>query len=258
VPFRLYPSVKNSTVRALLAGLGRDSPWAANGTGSDRSRLQIIASPMHWRASAWFGVAFLFACIVSLGTGVLIRERLRAEQSFWLISPIVYLVRDQHLRAPFPFLPPILALGLWSIFAIVVYILTRIVRLGVPGLSLLPEIVAGLFIGGGLANAMEAQAIGSVTDFLGNYWFGTYSAGDIAMDVAASLLPIAVIQSAQARHQAFTHVLQVGVVFYAAVVIFAVALQDYALAVLVTLVTGGGAATSLTKRTITPPQIPSR
>jgi hypothetical protein len=78
------------------------------------------------------------------------------------------------------------------------------------------------------------------------------------MDVAASLLPIAVIQSAQARHQALTHVLQVGVVFYAAVVIFAVALQDYALAVLVTLVTGGGAATTLTKRTITPPQIPSR
>lgn len=212
---------------------------------------------MDRRASAWFGASLLFACIVSLSTGALVREHLRAEQTFWLISRIVYLVRDQHLRAPFPFLSPTLTLGLWPIFAIVVFILIRNVRLGTPGLSLLPEIVAGLFIGGGLANAMEAQAIGSVTDFLGNYWLGTYSAGDIVMDVAASLLPIAVIQIAQVQHQTFTHVLQAGAVFYAAVVIFAVASQDYALAVLVTLVTGGAAATSLTKRSITP-KPPSR
>jgi uncharacterized membrane protein YqjE len=74
----------------------------------------------------------------------------------------------------------------------------------------------------------------------------------IAMDVAASLLPIAVIEIAQVQHQTFTHVLQAGAAFYAAVVIFAVASQDYALAVLVTLVTGGATATSLTKRSITP------
>jgi hypothetical protein len=212
---------------------------------------------MHRSASVWFGASFLFACIASLGTGALVRENLRAEQSFWLISPIVYLVRDQHLRALFPFLSPTLTLGLWPIFAIVVFILIRNVRLAAHGLSLLPEIVAGLFIGGGLANAMEAQAIGSVTDFLGNYWFGTYSAGDIAMDIASSLLPIAVIQIAQAQHQTFTHALEAGAAFYAAVVIFAVASQDYALAALVTLVTGGAAATSLAKRSITP-QIPSR
>jgi len=146
-------------------------------------------------------------------------------------------------------------------------ILIRNVRIGTPTLSALPEIVAGLFIGGGLANALEAQAIGSVTDFLGNYWFGTYSAGDIAMDVASSLLPIAVIQIAQTQNQtfthilqaggvfyaavvifAFTHILQAGGVFYAAVVIFAVASQDYALAVLATLVIGAGAAISLAKR----------
>jgi hypothetical protein len=212
---------------------------------------------MHRRASAWFGVSLLVACTVALGTGALVREHLRAEQSFWLVSPIVYLVRDQHLRAPFPFLSPTLTLGLWPIFAIVVFILIRNVRLGTPGLSLLPEIVAGLFIGGGLANAMEAQAIGSVTDFLGNYWFGTYSAGDIAIDVASSLLPIAVIQIAQAQHQTLAHVLQAGAVFYLAVVLFAVASQDYALVVLVTLVMGLGAATSLTRR-VSSPRIRSR
>ena len=41
------------------------------------------------------------------------------------------------------------------------------------------------------------------------------------------------------------------------VVLFAVASQDYALAILVTLVIGVGATTSLTKRMM-PPQIPLR
>jgi hypothetical protein len=117
--------------------------------------------------------------------------------------------------------------------------------------------VAGVFIGGGLANALEAQATGSVTDFLGIHGFGAYSAGDIAIDIASALLPIAVIQIAQAQHQTFTRVLQAGAVFYVGVVLFAVASQDYALAVLVTLVTGVGAAKSVTKQMISP-QIPSR
>lgn len=212
---------------------------------------------MQRRASAWFGASFLLACIASLGTGALVREHLRVEQSFWLISPIVYLVRDQHLAAPFPFLTPTLTLVLWPIFAIAIVILIHSIRIGAPRLSALPEIAAGLFIGGGLANVLEAQVIGSVTDFLGIHAFGTYSAGDIAMDVASSLLPIAVIQVAKAQHQTFTHVVQAGAVFYVAVVVLAVASQDYARAVLVTVVIGVGAATSLTKRMISP-QIPSR
>ena len=118
--------------------------------------------------------------------------------------------------------------------------------------------MVGLFIGGALANALEAQTIGSVTDFLGIHRAGTYSAGDIAIDVAFSLIPIAVIQIAQAQHRTFTHVLQAGTVSYVAVVLFAVvASQDYALAVLVTLVMGLGAAISLTKRMISP-QVPWR
>ena len=198
----------------------------------------------------------MLACIVSLGIGALVREHLRVEQSFWLISPIVYVVRDQHLRALVPFLTPTLTLVLWLPFAIAIVILIHNVRIGTPALSALPEIVAGLFVGGGLANVLEAQMIGSVTDFLGIHGMGTYSAGDIAFDVASSLLPIAVIQIARAQHQTFTHVLQVGAVFYGAVVLFAVASQDYALAILVTLVIGVGAAISLTKRMISP-QIPS-
>ena len=116
--------------------------------------------------------------------------------------------------------------------------------------------MAGLFIGGGLANALEAQATGSVTDFLGIHGFGAYSAGDIAMDLSSSVLPIAVIRIAQAQYQTCVHVVQAGAVFYVAVVLVAVASQDYALAVLVTLVTGVVAATSITKRMISP-QIPS-
>ncbi len=137
---------------------------------------------------------------------------------------------------------------LWPIFAIVVVILIRSLRLGTPGLSALPEIVAGLFMGGGLANVLEAQVMGSVTDFLGIHGFGTYSAGDIAVDVGSSLLPIAVIHIAQAQHQTFAHVLQAGARFYVVVIAFAVVSQDYALAILVTLVSGGGVAVSLTKR----------
>jgi hypothetical protein len=138
---------------------------------------------MHRRASAWFGAAFLLACIVSLGIGALVREHLRVEQSFWLISPIVYVVRDQHLRALVPFVTPTLTLVLWLPCATAIVILTHKVRVGASALSALPEIVAGLFIGGGLANSLEAQTSGSVTDFLGIHGFGTHSAGDIAMDV---------------------------------------------------------------------------
>jgi signal peptidase (SPase) II len=212
---------------------------------------------MDRRASAWFGATFLLACIASLGTGALIREHLRAEQSFWLVSPIVYLVRDQHLRALLPFLTPTLTLVLWPTFAIPIVALIHNIRIGTPALSALPEIVVGLFIGGGLANVLEAQATGSVTDFLGIHGFGTYSAGDISMDVASSLLPTAVIRIAQAQHQTLTHALQAGAVFYVAVVLLAVASQDYAVAVLVTLVMGFGEAISLTKRKISS-QIPSR
>jgi hypothetical protein len=211
---------------------------------------------MHRRASAWFGASFLLACVASLGSGALVREHLRIDQSFWLISPIVYVVRDQHVRALLPFLTPALTLVIFLPVAIAIVILTRNVRIGTPTLSALPEIVAGLFIGGGLATALEAQATGSVTDFLGIHGFGAYSAGDIAIDIASSLLPIAVIQIAQAQHQTFAHILQAGAVFDVAVVLFAVASQDYVLAVLVTLVIGVGAATSLTKRMISPP-IPS-
>jgi lipoprotein signal peptidase len=208
---------------------------------------------LHRRASAWwFGASFLLAASASLGTGELIREHLRTEQSFWLISRTVYLVRDQHLRAPFPLLSPTLTLVLWSIFAIVVVILIHSLRLGTPGLSALPEIVAGLCMGGGLANVLEAQMIGSVTDFLGIHGFGTYSAGDIAWDVGSSLLPIAVIHIAQTQKQTLSRVLQAGAGFYGAVVAFAVVSQDYALAILVTLVSGGGVAVSLIKRSGSP------
>jgi hypothetical protein len=191
----------------------------------------------------------LLACTASLGTGELIREHLRPVQTFWLVSDTVYLVRDQHLRAPFPLLSPTLTPVLWSIFAIVVVILIRSLRLGTPELSALPEIVAGLFIGGGLANVLEAQMIGSVTDFLGIHRLGTYSAGDIAMDVGSSLLPIAIIQIAQAQHQTFARVLQAGAGF---IVAFAVVSQDYALAILVTSMSGGGVAVLLANRSGSP------
>jgi hypothetical protein len=192
-----------------------------------------------------------------LGAGAFVRAHLRVEQSFWLISPIVYVVRDQHLRAVVPFLTPTLTLVLWLPFAIAIVVVIHSIRVGTPAISTLPEIVAGLFIGGGLANVLEAQATGSVTDFLGIHGLGTYSAGDIAMDLSASLLPIAVIRIARAQGRTFAHVLQAGAVFYVAVVLYGVASQDYAVAVLVTLVTGLGPVTSLTERIISA-QITSR
>lgn len=214
---------------------------------------------MHRRASAWFGASFVFACIASLGAGLLIRDHLRAGQTYLLVSRTIYLVRDQHLAAPLRFLSPTLTLALWPVFAIAVVVLIRSYRLGTPGLSPLPELVAGLFIGGGLANAIEAQAFGSVTDFLGIHRSGVYSAGDIAIDVASSLLPLAAIQLAQAQHRTFTNVLQTGAVFYLAVVLFAVAVSDgYALTVLVTLVMAGSAAIWLAKRLMSPDPTPDR
>ena len=114
----------------------------------------------------------MLACVDSLGTGALVRG-ISVDQSFWLISPVVYVVRDQHLRTLVAFLTPTLTLVLWLPFAIAITSLMHQVRIGTPALSALSEIVAGLFIGGGLANSLEVQAIGSVTDFLGIHGIGT-------------------------------------------------------------------------------------
>jgi hypothetical protein len=212
---------------------------------------------MQPRASAWFGGSFLLACIASLSTGALVREHLRDEQSLWIISPFVYVVRDQHLRGLVPFLTPTLTLVLWLPVAIAIVILVQRVRAGTPGLSALPEIMAGLFIGGGLANVLELQATGSVTDFLGIQALGIYSAGDIAIDTASSLLPIAAIRIAQAQRQTSNRVLQAGAVVYVAVALFAVASQDYGLAALVTLMVGVSAAIALSRQ-LASPQSPAR
>ena len=63
---------------------------------------------------------------------------------------------------------------------------------------------------------------------------------------------MAVIHIAQTQKQTFSHVLHAGAGFYVAAVAFAVVSQDYALAILVTLVSGGGVAVSLIKRTGSP------
>ena len=94
---------------------------------------------------------------------------LRAGQGFWPISHAIYLVRDQHLQAPLPSCLPTSALLLLPILVIPVIILIRAIRLGTPGLSALPEIVVGLFIGVVLwPTHWKRQTIGSVTDFLGD------------------------------------------------------------------------------------------
>lgn len=90
-----------ATLRSARIRQGLKTTW--KGKGPNQYAAGKIASPMHRRASAWFGASFLLACIASLGTGALVREDLRANQSFWLISPIVYVARYQHLRALVPF-----------------------------------------------------------------------------------------------------------------------------------------------------------
>lgn len=144
-------------------------------------------------------------------------------------------------------------LALWSVFLIGVIVLIRSAHTGTTGLSVLPELVGGLFIGGALANLLEAQTLGSVTDFLEIDTSGIFSAGDIGMEVATSLFPIAAIQVAQARHRTGTQVLRTGLVLYAAVVTLSIlVLHDYAQPVLVTTVTGGYTAIWLMMRVISP------
>ena len=157
-----------------------------------------------------------------------------------------------------PFVPnmPLVALVVWPVLGIVVLVLIRGVRASCPGLSALPEVVASLLLGGGLANALEAQLFGSVTDFLGIHLSGIYSAGDIAMNIGSSLLPIAVVQVAQAQNRSRRRVLQIGTIFFLAVVLVGVVTQNYALAVLVTLVTAASVAISLGKPAILPGTAP--
>ena len=188
-----------------------------------------------------FAISLSIACLGSLAAGAAARGHLASDQSRWLVPHFIYLTRDQHLNAPLPFLQgqPALQLVLWPVLGalgILLLILINRIRASSPGLSALPEILAGVFLGGALANALEAQVIGSVTDFLGVSGSGTYSAGDIARDIGASLLPIAVIQVGRAQHRTPRSVVLAGMVFYLAVVLVATIEQDYALAVLVTLV----------------------
>ena len=114
-----------------------------------------------------------------------------------------------------PFVPnmPSVTLVVWPVLGILVLVVIWGVRASSLGLSALPEVVAGLFLGGGLANALEAQLFGSVIDFLGIHLSGIYSAGDIAMNIGSPLLPFAVVQVAQAQNRSRLRVLQIGTIF---------------------------------------------
>ena len=207
---------------------------------------------MNRKTTVAFGASLLASCLGSLIAGLVVRAQFRGR-SHWLVQDLVYVTRDQHLSNSFPFVSnlPLWTLASWPFVGIAVVFLVRWVRASSPGLSALPEIVGGLILGGGLANAMEAQAAGSVTDFLGIRLSGTYSAGDIVMDVGSALVPAVVIQIAKAQGRSLLGVLTSGAVFYVAVVLVGVAKQDYALAVLVTLVTGAFVSISLIRQSET-------
>jgi hypothetical protein len=191
----------------------------------------------------WFGATVSLTCLVCLGFGLLIREHFRAGYSSWLIEPVLYLARDQHRSRLFSFLPPTwLLIGLWLAMCALAVLLIRTIHRDRPGLSILPDVMVGLFVGGSLANVIEVFSMGSVTDFLGIHWLGVFSAGDIAIDAAASLAPIAAAQIVWARNRTSKRALQTGAVFAAAVAIYgAVGGHDYLIVVLVTLVAAAGA-----------------
>ena len=57
------------------------------------------------------------------------------------------------------------------------------------------EVLTGLLLGGGAANAVEALTLGGVTDFIGVRTAGIYSAGDVALDLGVALIPLTVWQA---------------------------------------------------------------
>ena len=76
------------------------------------------------------------------------------------------------------------------------------------------------------------------------------------MNIGSSLLPFAVVQVAQAQNRSRLRVLQIGTIFFLAVALVGVVTQNYALAVLVTLVTAASVAISLGKPAILPGTAP--
>jgi hypothetical protein len=134
------------------------------------------------------------SCIASLALGATVRNQLEIGQGFWLVDTQIFVRHDQNLNLPLPFAVLVAGVSAAALAALAL----AIARAAPESPSILLA-VAGIGIGGALANAIEAAANRSVTDFLAIRGSGIFSAGDIAYFVCGALLPVALDRAIRAR-----------------------------------------------------------
>ena len=176
------------------------------------------------------GIVLVFG--LSLGLGALIRSRIPIGQGVWIVQPVMYVV---HVHTAELSLVSVLITGAVVIcgFAVVVGSLPRLAGRRLVAL----ELMAALLIGGALANTSEAIAFGTVTDFLGIRGArGIYSAGDVAIALAASLFPVVAWDVAKTSHKRLVPFV-VGATAYIVVALLGLSSPErFPITVLVTIV----------------------
>jgi len=127
--------------------------------------------------------------LLSIAVGFLARSMVSGHESFWIISPVLYVARHDRVVSGGPVAQVATAAALF-----VGLVALWIVPKGAPGRAVF-AIQAFLVsaMGCGLSNVIEVVLRGKVTDFFGVHLpnGAVYSAGDLAITVGISMIPVA-------------------------------------------------------------------
>jgi lipoprotein signal peptidase len=117
----------------------------------------------------------------------------RVEARRWIVEPVLFVQRQQHLRAP--------GVSDLSAYEQIVGLLVLLVVLnlvlprgGIPGTWRAMRVAAATFAAGFVGNTTELVVFGSATDFVGFQWRGreaVFNLADIAM--AASIVALGLL-----------------------------------------------------------------
>ena len=166
-----------------------------------------------------------------MSLGALVRQQLSLEQGVWLVPPYLYIRHVEHVLGEVPILNVLM-------FIFAAGILTVLIARLQTRVSMLVIAAAALILGGDGGNLAELVARVAVTDYVGINPIGTFSAGDLAMDIGLSLMPVAVA----AREQDLRARVAVGGGAYLVIALVGLLTEHIFEPALLTVVTGFGVA----------------
>src|SRR5438874_2389526 len=130
------------------------------------------------RTRAAWAFAFAFAVgLLSIAVGFLARSAVLDHESFWIVSPVLYVARNDRVVSGGP-VAPVASAAAFFVGLVALWIVPK----AAPGRAVFAIQAFLVFaMGGGLSNVIEVVLRGKVTDFFGVHLpnGAVYSAGDV-------------------------------------------------------------------------------